>query len=647
GAAVPPPEDSVEGAVAAIGVAVQVAGAMPSGSAGRGPAERTRAACAPRAEGGCPGIDVAACSPALVALFDALAADARASDAATRDLAALARIVVSGALSRLAWLRHAAADGCPLARPAGEVAALVTLGPDGTTLRVRPLRPLRQGRSYRLTLDGVPDTSPIAWSPGAGAPEAEIGRRLAGRYDAVFAGQELAFRDAGARELLRRLATQAADVPAPPSTGAVEALPQRPLTGAELLSVRARFLPVRRRGAGASAAGGERAAGEAGLEVRVLDARAGLAGYRDALAREACGPVERDGLGVEPTSVGFTGAAVAGVFRGRYPSLDVGGGRGSARILGVRAADARPVERPFLLALPRGFGPETPLVVAVHGHGGRAEAMVKAHAIGLARRGVATLAIDLAGHGERSGEGDFVDPLDPGRLTLGMRQAAVDVLAAVRAASCGYVLPGGRTWRPAEVRYLGYSMGAMVGVLVRSVEPRLGTTVLAAPAADFAEWQVLQVPKELGAEHYQTCSGGPAHGRPCATAQQCAPDGVCFADAQLLLLRDLVTPAYGLVHGPAEPAGFAAERTGGASTAPLLLVGGGLDLGLGPHAAARLAEAYGLRPDESGARRGSARFVAWPQLGHDLLASPAVRDQVHDFLASRGRRVNPVPGAAG
>lgn len=626
--AVPPNQDSLAGARTALDLTLEIAVSMPRGSAGRVPAEEARAACA--ADGGaCPARDLAACARALGALFDALAEDARLPDVTTRNLAAMTRILVSNATSRLAWW-DAARPGCRVPLGAGEVEARVALGTDPRTLRVRPLHPLRSGRTYRMVLEGLADADPVAWSAGTGAAEEAVAERLVAQYEATFAGQDLEFRDAEARRLLRRLASEAADVPASSPSVVVEGTLARPLLGAELPGLRARFVP--------GAAGGE------GVEVRVLDARGTLAEYRAALARPC--PPDGDGIRLEPTSVGMTGAAVAGVFRGRYPSLEIGGGTGAARILGVRAADARRVERPFLLALPRDFGPATPLGVAVHGHGGRAEAMVKAHAIGLARRGIATLALDLAGHGERAAEGDFVDPLDPARLTLGLRRSAVDVLAAVHAARCGFVLPDGRAWRPADVRYLGYSMGAMVGVLVRSLEPTLGATVLLAPVADFAEWQILQIPKRLGAERYTACSGGPAHGELCLTHAACAPDGVCGANPQLVLLRELVTPAYGAVYGAAEPAGFAAERTGRASTAPLLVVGGGMDMGVGPHAAARLAEAYGMRLTGSGARRGTARLVSWPELGHDLITSPEVREQAYDFLASRGRRVNATPGAS-
>jgi len=650
-----PGADSAAGARAALDLALEIAASMPRGSTGRPPAEGAAGACAAPDAGACPVGDPPACARALAGLLDALAEDAGADDTTTRDLAVMARILIANAASRLAWWSGPGDAGCRVALAPRDVEARVTLGPDPRTLRVRPLRPLRFGRAYRVVVHGLPDAVPVAWSvaqedgvvrsPGPDGDAERAEAAIVARYDATFGGREVEFRDADARALLRRLGASLADVAGGSPTAAVEGTLARPLSGEELVRLRARFVPVAR-GAGDAVAGGPGADAGAGPVVRVVDARDTLAAYR-AVVAEPCAAVR-----VAPADVGIRGAAVAAVYRGRFPSRDVTGGAGSARLLGVPPADAREVERPFLLALPRDAGPETPLVLAVHGHGGRAEAMVKAHAIGLARRGIATLALDLPGHGERAGEGDFVDPLDPARLTLGLRQAAVDALAAVASVRCGFVLPDGRAWRPGDVRYLGYSMGAMVGVLVRSVEPRLGAMVLLAPVADFEEWQVLQLPKRLGAERYTACSGGPAHGELCLTTAACEPGGVCGANPELVLLRDLVTPAYGAVYAAAEPAGFAAERTGPASTAPLLLIGGGMDMGVGPHAAGRLAEAYGMRPAGDGARRGTARLVVWPGLGHDLLASEDVREQAYDFLATRGRRVRraaptaPAPPAA-
>jgi hypothetical protein len=180
---------------------------------------------------------------------------------------------------------------------------------------------------------------------------------------------------------------------------------------------------------------------------------------------------------------------------------------------------------------------------------------------------------------------------------------------------------------------------------MRAVERRLGTAVLVAPPADLVAWQVQQIPKHLGATTYTICEDGPAHGRSCLGPQDCA-DGVCTFDPRLLLLSDLFDFPYDVLFGGADPVAFASERTGGASVAPLLLIGGGVDMTVGPLAGARLAGLYGMKLDARGGRRGaSRRFVYWSGLGHDLISNAAVREEAYDFLMNGGRgfraRVDP------
>jgi hypothetical protein len=139
--------------------------------------------------------------------------------------------------------------------------------------------------------------------------------------------------------------------------------------------------------------------------------------------------------------------------------------------------------------------------------------MLDRHAAELAARGLAVLSFDLVGHGTRTAEGDFVIADDPARLVSGLRQGAVDLIAAVRAALvCGFVLPDGRTYRPRSVRFLGYSLGSMVGVLGRAVEADLGTAVLLAPGGDLFGWLMLRLGPALGAR-FVACLGGPSTGR--------------------------------------------------------------------------------------------------------------------------------------
>ncbi|MBY0273764.1 hypothetical protein K2Z84_00370, partial [Candidatus Binatia bacterium] len=343
---------------------------------------------------------------------------------------------------------------------------------------------------------------------------------------------------------------------------------------------------------------------------------------------------------------GFADPAVAAVYRGQYASAELSETAQDDEH-GTRAAPAPPVEHGFVVALPVGFDPATtPLVLLVHGHGGNAQAMLKSNAIGLARRGMASAALDLPAHGERTAEPELAVPLEPARLTHGLRQAAVDTLALLDATlRCGLALPdGAERFTPHELRFLGYSLGAAVGVLVRAVEPRIGTTVLIAPPADLVDWQVIQVPRVLGVTAYGACSGGSTHGTKCRGT--CEPDGVCIADPQLVGFGDLLSLPYGAIFAAAQPVSFAGERTGPAGTAPLLVIAAGVDMAVGPAAGPRLADVYGMSIDATGGRRGRGiRLVQWPTHGHDLLADLHVLRQAYDFLATRGRRLVPVTTA--
>jgi len=633
---VPPSEDSVIGTSATVQRALHVALTMPRSSAGRGAAEQSVTACHALAvpQPNCPALDVVRCLDGLRPLYDALTRDTEHGDEVTRNLARVARTLTSDALSRLALASPGDGDvGCSSPFVDGRTPANIQISGDGHTIRIRPMRPLRAGREYQLVVEGLAHDESIGWRAGSPSrPEADLERELVDAYEAVFAGASPRFRDGDARALLKHLAEAASTMPDVPAAAGVQGTLPGALDAAVLSRLRAWFEPVT-----------VNAPPHVRLRFRTFDPRAGLVAYRELLAQSSCAPDQDEGVALEPVDVGMSGAAVAGVYHGRYRSLDVAGGGGPTRILGVAPNEARPCELPFLLALPSGFSANTPVVLAVHGHGGRAKAMLKSNAIGLARRGMATLALDLPAHGERGREESFVDPLHPDRLTLGIRQATVDALALfLTSTRCGFALPDGRRFTPTSLRFLGYSLGAAIGALLRAIEPDLGTTVLVAPPGDLVDWQVQQVPKRLGAETYTLCSGGPSHGSVCHDPTACGPEGACIADPQVVLLGDVVTSSYATVFGGSEAVAFAGERTGGASTAPLLLIAGGLDMSVGPLAGPRLADLYGMKLDGDRGRRGpSKQFSYWPALGHDLLANELVRDQAYDFLMTGGRRLVP------
>jgi len=273
--------------------------------------------------------------------------------------------------------------------------------------------------------------------------------------------------------------------------------------------------------------------------------------------------------------------------------------------------------------------------------------MLDRHAAELTARGLAVLSFDLVGHGTRAAEGDFVIADDPARLVSGLRQGAVDLIAAVRAALvCGFVLPDGRTYRPRSVRFLGYSLGSMVGVLGRAVEPDLGTAVLLAPGGDLFGWLMLRLGPALGAR-FVACLGGPEHGQSCIEDGVCASPGRCIVDPFFQGLHETLERIYRQATGAGDPLSFATRRTGAASHGRVLLVTGGNDAVLYPGLASRLADAYGMHVVGPHRRRGPGSIlVQWPDLGHDLHERSEVRRQVDEFLASDGRRLLPAEQGA-
>ncbi|MEW6271472.1 MAG: hypothetical protein AB1689_19495, partial [Thermodesulfobacteriota bacterium] len=553
---------------------------------------------------------------------------AAAADAVVTDLVAAA--------TRLADARDALARGaCARIAPAGAVPTQILLASDARSVLVRPLTALRAGRRYALVAYGfaAPEVErlreslvPRPQGDGLLIPEGAFAEPAA----EAFAGDAGGISAARTTELVRRLTRDAAAMPGlGPFSGVRVTLPE-PLRAEQLGELRFAFVP-------ADAA----PAGSALAVYRTLDPRDGLLAYRARLAGLDCPATAAEARDVKQ-ELGARLPHVARLLHGTYRSLDLGDAAGgAARALGVPAGEARAVERPYLLALPRDVGPQTPLVLAVDGHAGRASRILGKHAAALAERGIAVLAVELPHHGERRAAGrEFLDALDPADLGRNIRQAAVDVLAAVQAvARCGLRTDGGETLRFARPRYLGYSLGGMVGALARSVEPLLGTTVLVAPGGDILGWLMWRIAPELGAT-YVTCLGGPAEGQSCVPTGRCTAPAVCITDPYLERLQLVIALPYEIAAAAGDPLSYATHRTGGASDSRLLLVTAGDDVALHPLLATRLADAYGMRPVAARRRRGPrSQMVQWPQLGHDLIDRPAVRAQVYEFLASDGRRL--------
>ena len=575
-----------------------------------------------------------ACRDALVAVFAKLRTlratlalrRAAAADASVSDLFDVA--------SRVALARAALARGdCASIAPEGALASQMLLGPDGRTIVVRPLVALRGGRRYALIARGVPDDAHAALRASlAPRPDGDGIVVPHGAFTAPIAA--LLPDDAGGialvkvDELVARLERDADAVPGLGAFSGVRVTLPEVVAPDRVGTLQLAFAPVN-----------EARETETLGVYRVLDARRGLLEDRARLASLPCveNPAEprdtRETLGARLPNV-------ATLLHGTYRSLAVLGDASSGP-LGVPAAAAKPVELPYLLALPHDFGPSTPLVIAVDGHAGSAARILGKHAGALTERGLAVMTVEQPRHGERIEPGvDFLDALDPAALGRTMRQATVDVLGAVDAATrCGLALPDGGRLRVPEVRYLGYSLGAMVGSIARSVEPRIATSVLAAPGGDILGWLLLRVSPAMAAT-YVTCLGGAQEGESCIPTGQCAPPGVCMVDPFLDRLHWIVALPYELAAAPADPLSYVTHRTGTSSDGRLLLITGGEDAALHPALATRLADAYGMRPSGPHQRRGPrSRLVQWPELGHELVDRPGVRAQIAAFLASDGRHV--------
>ena len=575
------------------------------------------------------------CRDALVAVFAKLRGlratleprRGAAADASATDLFDVA--------SRVALARAAVARGdCADVAPDGALASQMLLGPDGKTIVVRPLVALRGGRRYALVARGVPDGAHDALRASlVPRPDGDGIAVPAGAFTAPIAAllpdDAGGISDAKLAELVARLERDADAVPGLGAFSGVRVTLPEVVTPDRVGTLQLAFAPV-----------SEARESETLAVYRVLDARRGLLEDRARLASLPCVATPAAPRDTKAT-LGARLPNVAALVHGVYRSLDVLGDASSGP-LGVPAAAAEPVERPYLLALPHDFGPSTPLVIAVDGHAGSATRILGKHAGALTERGLAVMTVEQPRHGERAEPGaDFLDALDPAALGRMMRQATVDVLGAVEAATrCGLALPSGKQLRVPEVRYLGYSLGAMVGAIARSVEPRVGTAVLAAPGGDILGWLLLRVSPAMGAT-YVTCLGGAQEGESCIPTGQCTPPGVCMVDPFLDRLHWIVALPYEIAAAPADPLSYVTHRTGTSSSGRVLLVTGGEDAALHPALATRLADAYGMRPSGTPhQRRGPrSRLVQWPELGHELVDRPGVRAQIAQFLASDGRRV--------
>lgn len=560
----------------------------------------------------CSAAEVRECQRSLALLFDEVRAARRSADVFLAAALGQAATHLGDAVVRLGQL-----DASQCRSPQGTRAAIPArflLTPDARHAEVQPLVPLRGGRRYALVGEG-----PTA--PSLSAVDPARARRVLSLAMATLESE-------GIRELLELATDAGSRIDTGSFAGVRVALPEA-VRGADLRGLRLSFVPAGR--AGVSSTGTIVAA------FRTSDVRAGLLAYRRMLHQLPCAP-----SALADVSPGAVPSPAEAEFSGSYTSLDIRTDAAAVDPLGTREPGA--VQHEFRLLLPSEVRDSTPLVLVIDGHLGSMERMLARHGGELVAQGVAVLAIDIPEHGTRAQPGvDIVTPFDPARLSRNLRQAATDVMAIIRQArECGFKTPDGSVYQPAELRYLGYSLGAMVGVIARAIESDLGAMALIAPGGDLIGWLMLRLGPGLGAR-FVACVGGPDHGGDCVEDGVCAAPGRCVADPVFEELYRLVEPAYSQASAPGDPLSFATERTGAASTAQLLLITGGQDAAFHPALAARLADAFGMHPTGPWERRGpNALFVQWPTLAHDLPEHAGPRHQAHEFVVSGGRRVRRV-----
>jgi len=121
-----------------------------------------------------------------------------------------------------------------------------------------------------------------------------------------------------------------------------------------------------------------------------------------------------------------------------------------------------------------------PAVILGHGHGGDCRSMVQYFGDAFVNQRVHLLAVDHPFHGHhRRVRGQDICAGDPAKLVRRFARAVRDLRHAVR------VLRGHPKVDPGRIGYLGFSLGAVLGGLLASHEPRLRAAALISPAGDW------------------------------------------------------------------------------------------------------------------------------------------------------------------
>lgn len=197
---------------------------------------------------------------------------------------------------------------------------------------------------------------------------------------------------------------------------------------------------------------------------------------------------------------------------------------------------------PALYAVPVRAEGKIPAIILLHGLGGRKEDMAIL-SVALARRGYASLSLDIAGHGERPPiHGKSVEKFNRADLHLAAGQTIADLRRAVDFLVRRPEIDANR------IGFVGASIGGIIGGVFAADEPRLRGIVLWSAGGDWGT--LLTTSQHPWAKSYREGN---------ATATQIENDlrdvdpadalaqSLSFAPRPLLLIngdKDTIVPAY-------------------------------------------------------------------------------------------------------
>ena len=181
-----------------------------------------------------------------------------------------------------------------------------------------------------------------------------------------------------------------------------------------------------------------------------------------------------------------------------------------------------------------------------------------------------------------------------------------------------------------RIGFLGYSIGATVGLLALGADPALAPAVLLAPVGDIQRWQILNL-----AYHLHLIANvciGPDGGAICADDASCGPGAVCDRDPGMFLMSPAVLPPARLLIGDAEPLGVTALLRPPIDARPILVQYATEDAIVFPSHTRLVADALALPLVPADAALPSRALRAWSG-GHEFILQPAVRAEAVRFLA--------------